>query len=119
MIMSATNSYPDVAWFKIMLSGRVVARTLTEDGAWQAANTFRDAHPSAPLSIQYPADANRVDLAGRSVSGFGPVTFQVTERAPGAESCCRCCEAADERGELDHLYGNDCPHPRCDYCQGA
>lgn len=31
--------------------------------------------------------------------------------------CCRCCEAADERGELDHELGDDCPYPRCDWCQ--
>lgn len=32
-------------------------------------------------------------------------------------ACCRCCEAADERGELDHTLGDTCPHPPCDFCQ--
>lgn len=31
-----------------------------------------------------------------------------------AAACCRCCEAAGERGELDHELG-DCPYPPCDY----
>jgi len=35
-----------------------------------------------------------------------------------ANPCCRCCEAAAERGELDHaLTPTACPYPRCDYCQ--
>lgn len=34
--------------------------------------------------------------------------------------CCRCCEAAVERGEdIGHTPGpGACPHPRCDYHQG-
>jgi len=31
-------------------------------------------------------------------------------------SCCRCCEAAAERGELDHKVGHDCPYLPCDFC---
>ena len=35
-----------------------------------------------------------------------------------ARACCRCCEAAAERGELDHELSTDrCPYPRCDWCQ--
>lgn len=33
----------------------------------------------------------------------------------GVVSCCRCCEAAAERGELDHQLGDDCPYPPCDF----
>lgn len=34
--------------------------------------------------------------------------------------CCRCCEAAAQRGELDHaLSATECPCPSCDYCQGG
>lgn len=30
--------------------------------------------------------------------------------------CCRCCEAAAERGDLDHRLGAVCPYPVCDWC---
>jgi hypothetical protein len=30
--------------------------------------------------------------------------------------CCRCCDAAAERGELDHELGDNCPYPTCDFC---
>lgn len=34
-----------------------------------------------------------------------------------AAPCCRCCEAADERGKLDHELHAGCPHPACDFCK--
>lgn len=39
--------------------------------------------------------------------------------APQLSDCCRCCEAAVERGEdIGHKPGpGACPHPPCDYCQ--
>lgn len=33
------------------------------------------------------------------------------------DACCRCCEAAQERGELDHVVGEGpCPYPACNWC---
>jgi len=55
------------------------------------------------------------DVAEWHVDTGAPAPAPAT---PAPSPCCRCCEAAQERGELDHAYGNRCPHPPCDYCQG-
>jgi hypothetical protein len=32
-------------------------------------------------------------------------------------ACCDCCKAAEERGELNHNYGDACPYPPCEWHQ--